>query len=208
MSSSLKLYVDANFLSPFAMFAYVALEEKNLAYELLSINLKDKQQHSEAYAALSLTRKVPMLVHDGFALSESSAITEYLDENFPGIALYPDEPQARARARQIQAWLRTDLLALRQERSTEHVFLSPTAQPLSEDALQAANKLCVIAETLVPQHAESLFGAWSIADTELALMLNRLLKAGDAVPERLARYATQQWQRPTVQSWVQKASCN
>lgn len=205
MSSSLKLYVDANFLSPFAMFAYVALQEKNLAHELLSVNLKAKQQHNEDYAALSLTRKVPTLVHDGFALSESSAITEYLDENFPGTALYPSEPQARARARQIQAWLRTDLLPVRQERSTEHVFLTATPTPLSDEALKAANKLFVIAETLLPKNAQHLFGAWSIADTELALMLNRLVKSGDEVPERLADYASAQWQRPAVQSWVNLA---
>lgn len=202
MPSSLKLYVDANYLSPFAMFAYVALQEKNLPHELLTINLKAKQQHEQDYAALSLTRKVPTLVHDGFALSESSAITEYLDESFPGVALYPTEPQARARARQIQAWLRTDLVPVRQERSTEHVFLTANPQPLSEDGLKAAHKLFVIAETLLPEGAEHLFGTWSIADTELALMLNRLVKSGDAVPERLAHYASQQWLRPSVQSWV------
>ena len=36
------------------------------------------------------------------------------------------------------------------------------------------------------------------ADTDLALMLNRLVINGDAVPESLARYAHRQWQRPSV----------
>jgi glutathione S-transferase len=50
---------------------------------------------------------VPLLVDGGFSLSESSAITEYLDEVYPGAPLYPRDPQARARARQVQAWLRS-----------------------------------------------------------------------------------------------------
>ncbi|MDE0840536.1 MAG: glutathione S-transferase, partial [Kiritimatiellae bacterium] len=34
------------------------------------------------------------------------------------------------------------------------------------------------------------------------LMLNRLILAGDAVPERLSEFARAQWQRPSVQEWV------
>jgi glutathione S-transferase len=49
-----------------------------------------------------------------------------------------------------------------------------------------------------------LFDQWSIADTDLALMLNRLRLAGDALPARLAAYAEAQWQRPSVQEWVNK----
>ena len=41
-----------------------------------------------------------------------------------------------------------------------------------------------------------------VADVDLAVMLNRLVLNGDAVPEHLAAYATRQWQRPSVQLWV------
>jgi glutathione S-transferase len=34
-------------------------------------------------------------------------------------------------------------------------------------------------------------------------MLNRLVLNGDPVPERLALYARQQWQRPSVQLWLE-----
>ncbi|WP_409522342.1 hypothetical protein [Nitrincola sp. MINF-07-Sa-05] len=55
---------------------------------------------------------------------------------------------------------------------------------------------------LLPVEAENLFGQWCIADVDLALMINRLTLNGDAVPERLAAYARRQWQRHTVQLWV------
>jgi glutathione S-transferase len=33
-------------------------------------------------------------------------------------------------------------------------------------------------------------------------MLNRLILNGDAVPAELVAYAQRQWQRPSVQAWV------
>lgn len=38
---------------------------------------------------------------------------------------------------------------------------------------------------------------------DLALMLNRLVANADEVPEMLAAYVQHQWQRPSVQAWVE-----
>ena len=151
---------------------------------------------------LNLGGLVPTLVDGEFSLSESSAITEYLDEVCPGTALYPSDPKTKARARQLQAWLRSDLMQLRQERSTIVVFYQPSPQPLSPAADIAAKKLFRAAESLLAHGGENLFGSWSIADVDLALMLNRLVLNGDPVPARLAHYARLQWQRPSVLEWV------
>lgn len=200
--TDLLLYVDTQFASPYAMSAFVALHEKGLPFEITTIDLSSNANHAPGYAAMSLTRRVPTLVHNGFSLSESSAISEYLNDVFPGASLYPAEAHPRARARQVQAWLRSDLMPIRQERSTEVVFYGSAKPPLSSEALAAAEKLFSAAESLLPVDAENLFGRWCIADVDLALMLNRLVLNGDAVPERLAAYARRQWQRPTVQLWV------
>ena len=51
----------------------------------------------------------------------------------------------------------------------------------------------------MPAHdSENLFGQWSIADVNLAIMLNRLVLNRDPVPARLAAYANHQWQRLSV----------
>jgi glutathione S-transferase len=200
---ALHLYTDAQFASPYAMSVFVTLHEKRLPFDFSTVDLASKANHATDYAARSLTRRVPTLIHDDFALSESSAITEYLEETFPQTPVYPQDRRLRARARQVQAWLRSDLLPIRQERSTEVIFYGSRGGPLSAIAEEAAQKLFAAADALLPAHSPNLFGEWCIADTDLALMLNRLVLNGDPVPPRLEEYATRQWQRASVQQWVQ-----
>jgi len=186
------------------MSAFVTLREKRLPFDIKTLNLAAQENNQVRFAAASLTRRVPTLVHNDFSLSESSAISEYLDELFPEPPVYPRDPRARARARQVQAWLRSDLMPIRQERSTEAVFYEPTDVPPSAEARASAEKLFAAAAALLPTNAPNLFDEWCIADTDLALMLNRLVLNGDSVPEKLAVYARHQWQRPSVQLWVKR----
>jgi glutathione S-transferase len=199
----LKLYVGADYVSAFAMSAFVALKEKQLSFELVTVDLKARENYMPSYRDLSLTCKVPTLVHEGFALSESSAIAEYLDELSPGHKkLYPQDIQQRARARQLQAWLRSDLLVVRKERPFDLVYFGKKNVPLSADAQAAVERLFFVADRLLEEGAEHLFGDWSIADTDLAIMLNRLVANGDPVPARLAAYVRRQWDRDSVRAWM------
>ena len=199
----MQLYVDSHFTSPYALSVFVALHEKQLPFEMIPLDLYTEENKTEAYAKLSMSQRIPMLVDGNFALSESSAITEYLDDLYLGQLLYPEDFQQRARARMVQAWVRSDFMPIRQERSTVVVFYRPSAEPLSDAAQQSAQKLFAGASELLAHGKPNLFGDnWCIADVDLALMLQRLLKNGDAVPEHLANYANHQWQRPSVQLWV------
>lgn len=198
----MRLYVDHLYTSPYAMSVFVALREKSLAFDTITLDLDAAQQHAADFAQLSLTQRVPTLVEGDFALSESSAITEYLEQAYPETPLYPADPKQRARARQVQAWLRSDLLAIRQERSTMVVFYGQKMPPLSPVAEAAAAKLIKAAQALLAGNPAYLFGEWSIADVDLAVMLNRLILNGDSVPAELVEYARRQWLRPSVQAWV------
>ena len=198
----MRLYVDHMYTSPYALSVFVTLREKGLAFDTITLDLDAAQQHAADFARLSLTQRVPTLVEGDFALSESSAITEYLEQAYPGTPVYPADPKLRARARQIQAWLRSDLLPIRQERSTMVVFYGQKMPPLSPVAEAAAAKLISAAQDLLVGNPAYLFGDWSIADVDLAVMLNRLILNGDSVPGELVEYAQRQWQRPSVQAWV------
>lgn len=201
------LYIDATHRSPYAMSAFVALVEKGVAFDLAFIDLESGASRLGDFAALSATRRVPALVHGDFALSESSAIGEYVDDAFQGPPLYPRSTRERARARQVQAWLRSDLKPIRSERSTEFVFARPQPKPLSDEARAAADTLFAAASGWLAHGGPNLAGdTWSPADTDLALMLNRLVLAGDTVPALLAEYAHRQWSRASVRQWVAMAT--
>ena len=206
MAAPLTLYVDAAFLSPYALSAFVALTEKGLPIQLRPVDLDCGEQLMRPYLARSITGRVPALTHDDFHLSESGVIAQYLEDTFPPPeypALYPAERRPRAEALQMQSWLRTDLLALRAERPTEVIFHGRAGQPLSDAAHAASAKLIRVAQALLAHGGPNLFGDWSIADVDLALMLQRLACAGDDLPAELRGYAETQWQRPSVQRWVQ-----
>lgn len=122
------------------MSVYVALQEKSLPFTLKTVNLDSGEHLQSGWKGYSATRRVPLLEIGEFFLSESSAITEYLDERFAPPEwerLYPHDLQKRARARQVQAWLRSDLMTIREERSTDVVFAAAKKPPLSEAGKKA-----------------------------------------------------------------------
>jgi len=183
----------------------VALREKGVSFEMVELSLADGQHLQAPLRDRSLTARVPSFTHAGFHLAESSAIAEYLEEAFPPPAsppLLPVPRQARARARQIMAWMRSDVPALRDERSTVTMFYRFKLPPLSPAAARDVAKLARVAEALIPASGGPLFDAWCLADSELAFMLHRLILNGDALPTRVRAWAERQWARPTVQEFV------
>jgi len=202
---AITLWSDANFFSPYVMSVYVALAEKGLTFNLKTVDLDRGEHLTPQWQGYALTRRVPVLEIDGFELSESSAIDEYLEDRFAPPEwerIYPHDLQKRARARQIQAWLRSDLGPIREERSTDVIFGSVKKPVLTHAGAASASKLFDTASRLLDHGKPNLFGEWCIADADLALMLNRLVLNGDEVPQALADYATFQWQRASVQRYV------
>jgi glutathione S-transferase len=207
MSASIRLYVDSHWDSPYVFSVFVAMKEKGLAFETTPLDLDAGEQRSASYQSKSLTARVPCIEHGDVVLSESLAIIEYLDEVFPAPAyprVLPATVPARARARQLLGWLRSDLLPLREERPTTTMFFERASAPLSERARTAADKLLRVAEAVVPAGEGALFGEWCSADADLAFMLHRLILNDDPVPDRVRRYAVAQWQRASVRAFVDR----
>lgn len=199
------LWSDSHFFSPYVLSCWVALQEKGLPFTLKTVSLDNGEHLQPGWQGYTQTRRVPLLQVDDFELSESSAIAEYLEERFAPPTwerIYPLDLQKRARARQIQAWLRSDLMPIREERSTDVIFAGVRKAPLTAAGKASAEKLFATAEHLLTHGVPNLFGEWCIADTDLALMINRLVLHGDEVPERLVDYATFQWQRASVQRFI------
>ena len=83
------------------------------------------------------------------------------------------------------------------------LFYGPSAIPLSAEAQSAAQKLFAGASALLSHGGPYVCGTdWCIADVDLAIMLNRLVLNGDAVPQNLVNFASRQWERASVRLWV------
>lgn len=86
-------------LCPYVQRAAIALIEKDLSFERITIDLADKPAWFKAISPLG---RVPLLrVGDGIVLFESAAICEYLEDTTTR-PLHPADPVARARHR---AWM-------------------------------------------------------------------------------------------------------
>lgn len=202
---TLTLYGEPFWGSPYVFSCHVALREKGLPFTFVPIELSAAEHRRAPYYERAFTGKVPALAHGDFWLTESSAIIEYLDEVFPAPhypRLLPADPMARARARQIMSWIRSDVMALREERPTTTMFYERATTPLSTAGGAAAAALLHVAAASIPSSGGPLFGSWSIADADLTFMLHRLILNGHELPASVRTWADAQWRRPSVQEYV------
>jgi glutathione S-transferase len=77
----------------------LCLKEKRLPFVSHYVDLLRFEQHRPEFVAINPNGQVPVLVHDGAVITESTVINEYLDEVFPEPGLRPLDPVARARMR-------------------------------------------------------------------------------------------------------------
>jgi glutathione S-transferase len=86
--------------STYARSARLAMEEKGVDYDLVEVDflqgpMPDEQIQRHPFA------KVPAFEHNGFKLYEVCAIGRYVDEEFDGPPLQPENVRDRARMTQI-----------------------------------------------------------------------------------------------------------
>lgn len=91
--------------SPYAWKVWLALEHKKLPYEAKRMTFDGGELKLPAFAAINPRHKVPALVDDGFAMYESSAMLDYLEDRYSdhGEPLWPKDVKARAVARRRAA---------------------------------------------------------------------------------------------------------
>lgn len=81
----------------------MAAAHLGIKLDLVEINLGN-QDHRRRLKEMSDFGKIPVLVDDGFVLSESCAIMQYLADCKPGQAVYPQDPLARADVHRWMFW--------------------------------------------------------------------------------------------------------
>lgn len=185
--------------SPFAWRVWLALEHKRVRYELKLMSFSAGDLKTPEYLAINPRHKVPAIVDDGFALYESAAIVEYLEDRYrgQGEALLPADTKQRALARRLIAE-NDNYLVRANERLVDQVLFTRKEQ-WNEDAIAAArNDLGVELERRETALAADWFaGPLSAADhaiypvIALALRMQKRkpdLAVSDLIGPRLAAW--------------------
>mmetsp|Transcript_24209 Transcript_24209/g.39771 ORF Transcript_24209/g.39771 Transcript_24209/m.39771 type:complete len:206 (-) Transcript_24209:207-824(-) len=147
----------------------IVLSYKNIPYEYLAVNLLSPER-DEDFKKISPLAQVPVLQIDGVALTQSSAICEYIEETRPDPPLLPKDPVSRARVREIVAIINsaiqplhnnTVLQRIAQDKKADwlHKYVFENVQGLERLIETTGGKYCVGDEVtladafLVPQLA-------------------------------------------------------
>lgn len=201
----MKLYSGP--LSLFTAKVRVALDEKGLRYEKISVPFsRAKGYQPKAPEVLQINPKgqVPVLIDEGLALYDSTIILEYLEDRYPEPPLYPRDVGERARCRQLEA-------------AADEIFFPPIlvliqevfykADPSTRDAARVTAAHAEIARVYDRldrglDGREHLCGAFSVADIGWFLTLGFAAGLGAAPQEshgRIGAWMARVASRPSIQ---------
>jgi len=77
----------------------ICLKEKGIDFTSHLMDIQAFEQHEPWFLKINPDGQVPVLVHDGAVITESTVINEYLDQVYPDPPLRPADALARARMR-------------------------------------------------------------------------------------------------------------
>jgi glutathione S-transferase len=187
--------------SVYVRIARLALAEKGVAHDHVEVNPFTPDPPA-SYLALHPFNRVPTLVHDGFAVYETGAITRYIDRAFPGPALQPAEPRALARMDQIIGIVDS----YGYWPMVRQVFVQRVVRPRigqSADDAEAARGLADAAKVLAALEPLIGDGRPTLADLHLGAMVAYFVQAPEGATllrkhERLAAWWATLSARPSM----------
>lgn len=100
------------YLSSSSYRVRIALNAKGIPFKRVEISLPDNEQKQQEYRDLNPQGLVPMLVTPNGNISQSLAILEWLEENYPKTPLLPVDSAGRARVRSLAFAIAMDIQPL------------------------------------------------------------------------------------------------
>jgi glutathione S-transferase len=156
-------------MSPRARKVRIALAEKGLQYEKVTVDITKGEQKKPEFLAVNPNGKVPALQDDGTNLYESSIIMEYLNDKYPKPPLLPADPGQRARARVLLHYADNPFDSACAAIVGE-VFFKPKGQADQTAIAKAQQDVTMCFERLERElgNNEYLAGSFSLADISFA----------------------------------------
>ncbi len=203
----LKLYHSPT--SPNSRRVWITLLEKELPFELVSLNLNGDQFQPE-FLELNPFHHVPVLVDDGKSVVESLAILDYLEAKYPTPALMPTDAKAIAIVRMVEMVTVNELMPA--IAPLLPIFLDlPVGEPEKiEHAKQKTSIVLKFLESLLDERpyfgGEHLTLAEVFAGTVITQLHSLSISLGNypklsAWSERLMERAAWQKTQPSPEAW-------
>jgi glutathione S-transferase len=109
---------------------------KKIPFDEVKLNLLEGDQLKPDYLKLNPNGVVPTLDHDGDIVTDSTVITEYLDEVVPQASFTPESPVERARMRALMHFI-DEMPAAAVRVPTFNLAFLPSFQKMSREAFVA-----------------------------------------------------------------------
>jgi glutathione S-transferase len=153
------------------------LFEKGVAWTSRHVDLQKMEQLTPQHLALNPRGLVPVAVHDGRILVESSIINEYIDEAFEGPRLAPSDAFGRA---QMRTWIKfeEDILHPSVKGPTYQLMLRRAFADLSPELIEqrVANAPTTEKAVMLRDAAGGMVPNWAEVDKARATMNGALGK--------------------------------
>ena len=209
----LKLFVGNKNYSSWSMRPWVLLTQAGIEFEELMVRFDSFDAGSRFKTTLAKVNpagRVPVLMDGDFAIWDTLAIAEYLNDKFPERNLWPRDAKARARARSVCAEMHAGFGALRSHCPMNiEASLPDVGQLVWRDQAAVRTDMQRIADMwldLLKQHGgPMLFGEYSIADAYFAPVCMRIRTYALPVPPVVSAYVERVAQLESVQAWIKDA---
>jgi len=155
----------------------------------------------DEFSRLSPLRRIPVFISDALTLCDSSVICEYLEDRYPEPALYPRDPEQRAKARWLEEYADTRIGDVFVWQYFNQLVIGRFIfgrKPDEDIVRRAANEeipqVLDYLEAFVPTEG-FLFGGLGVADISLAAFFRNL---------SFARYSVDAARWPRVAAYVER----
>ena len=210
---TMRLIIGGKWSSTWTMRGWLACKLSGLAFEAETLFLSRPDSKAKL-AAISPTGLIPVLIHDGFVLTDTLAIAEYLWELAPESGIWPRDRRARASARAAAAEMHASFAELRAALPMNLIKRWPVANGLPSN-IKLINRPGVPAQIARVQAAwrecrarwgtggPFLFGRdFNFADAMYAPMASRFRTYAVALDPDAQAYVDAVLAHPFVAEWI------
>jgi glutathione S-transferase len=175
----------------------------NIPFEeiLVKLDLPDTTANIKKY---SPTGKVPCLIDGDFAIWESAAIMEYLNDRFPEKKMYPEDIKERALARALSMEMHAGFSRMREILSF-NATKSHSNFNFGEAQADIDRVKAIWNERIDKSGGPFLFGKFSITDAMYAPVVGRFKTYGVPTDGKVKAYCQSIMNLPAMKEWYDGA---